>query len=225
MIPPGYTVHADGTIIGLRGRPLKPWSDRKGYLYVSVRIEGRQRHKSVHQLVCEAFHGVCPTPQHEVRHLNGVPTDNRADNLKWGTRAENAADRIRHGTSQNPRFQGEDHPGAKLTWEQVREIRKRYTTGGVTQTALAAEYGVGATNLGHLLAGQTWPDPEYTPVMSKMHLRGEGHPEAKLTAPQIREIREKYAAGGVTQKELAQEYSVSRALLGLIIQRKRWAHL
>lgn len=43
----------------------------------------------VHRLVCEAFHGPRPSPKHVVIHLNEDATDNRAENLKWGTQKEN----------------------------------------------------------------------------------------------------------------------------------------
>src|SRR5262249_12949164 len=38
------------------------------------------------------------TPHHEVRHLNGIRTDNRPENLAWGTKSENMQDAVRHGT-------------------------------------------------------------------------------------------------------------------------------
>lgn len=43
----------------------------------------------VHRAICEAFHGPAPSPAHEVLHRNEDGTDNREDNLKWGTRKEN----------------------------------------------------------------------------------------------------------------------------------------
>ena len=43
----------------------------------------------VHQLVCEAFHGPRPSPSHIVLHLNEEASDNRPENLRWGTRKEN----------------------------------------------------------------------------------------------------------------------------------------
>jgi len=42
----------------------------------------------VHQLVCEAFHGPCP-PGMETLHLDENGLNNRAENLRWGTRKEN----------------------------------------------------------------------------------------------------------------------------------------
>jgi hypothetical protein len=51
----------------------------------------------VHRLLCIAFHGDPPTPTHQARHLNGVRTDNRVDNLAWGTPSQNVQDMLRHG--------------------------------------------------------------------------------------------------------------------------------
>jgi hypothetical protein len=71
------------------------------YGHVNARMtpdDGRARNIAVHVSVCRAFHGEKPTPLHEVRHLNGDPLDNRPENLRWGTRKENAADMRAHGT-------------------------------------------------------------------------------------------------------------------------------
>lgn len=57
----------------------------------------KKRKMRAHRFICEVFHGPAPSPDHEVRHLNGNPKDNRIENLRWGTAAENAQDRIRHG--------------------------------------------------------------------------------------------------------------------------------
>lgn len=47
----------------------------------------------VHQLVLEAFVGPRPKAKQgsliDVLHINGDPTDNRLENLKYGTRGEN----------------------------------------------------------------------------------------------------------------------------------------
>ncbi len=94
---------------------------QKGYLRVYLRHEGKTHYKFVHQLVLTTFSGPCPEGM-MCRHLNGNPSDNRLDNLKWGTNRENTEDRIRHGRIAGKR--GLDHPRARLTVEQVLEIRK-----------------------------------------------------------------------------------------------------
>lgn len=43
----------------------------------------------IHRAVCEAFHGEKPFPKAVVIHLDEDATNNRAENLKWGTQKEN----------------------------------------------------------------------------------------------------------------------------------------
>lgn len=66
-------------------------------LVVSLRRDGRKFPRVVSRLVLENFVGPCP-PGMECRHLDGDSTNNRLNNLAWGTRLQNASDRIRHGT-------------------------------------------------------------------------------------------------------------------------------
>lgn len=68
----------------------------RGYPQVHLRKHNRAHTKSVHQLVCRAFNGE-PESSHEVRHLNDVKADNRAENLAWGTKTDNMHDRVRNG--------------------------------------------------------------------------------------------------------------------------------
>ncbi len=44
----------------------------------------------------------------------------------------------------------------KLTWPLVTEIRERYAAGGISQPALAREYGVTQGNISSILLGHTW---------------------------------------------------------------------
>lgn len=115
---------------------------------VQVKLGGRDR--KIHHLVLTAFVGPCPAGM-ECRHLDGDPTNNRLDNLAWGTHAENEADKIRHGTK--PR--GEGHPQAKLTAASVLDIRKRLRL-GASQRAVALAYGVAQSTVGKIAAGRTW---------------------------------------------------------------------
>lgn len=87
------------------GRKLNPtplrYTRGPDYLVVTLRYNGSRDYKKVHHLVAEAFLG--PRPEGLlIRHLNGDGGDNRAENLAYGTHAENAADAIRHGTYMGP---------------------------------------------------------------------------------------------------------------------------
>lgn len=102
---PGYKASADGHIHsfasnwrGYGPRQLEECTEKDGYKYVRVQINGKRELKRVHALVCLAFHGPYTIGQ-ETRHLNGDRKDNRAENLAWGTRQENANDRLAHGNA------------------------------------------------------------------------------------------------------------------------------
>jgi DNA-binding XRE family transcriptional regulator len=51
---------------------------------------------------------------------------------------------------------------------------------------------------------------------------GEANPRASLTNDQAAEIRLRYAAGGVLQRELAVEFGVSRQAIGFIVNGKTY---
>lgn len=108
---PGYVVTRDGRVFstgtnwrGYGVRELAAQPNSHGYLRVRCLVldEARfprevvRRSFFVHEIVAEAFLPERP-PGHEVRHLNGDRTDNRVDNLAWGTRQDNADDREAHG--------------------------------------------------------------------------------------------------------------------------------
>ena len=55
--------------------------------------------------------------------------------------------------------------------------------------------------------------------------RGEQFKTAKLTTEKVLQIRERFAAGGVLQRELGEQHGVSQVLIGLIVRRKAWKHI
>jgi len=121
-----------------------------GYLRVSVRLSARKiLRPGVHQLVALAFLGPPPkrTKNPEVRHLNGKKTDNRACNLAWGSRQDNASDTAKHGT-----LRGERNPRSKLTASEVRSIRKSKES----RACLAARYKVSVAAIKQVLTRNNW---------------------------------------------------------------------
>ena len=84
----------------IRERIMAVYPRDSGHLVVSTlrKPSGESYRPTVHQLVAFAFIGDRRAEGLEIRHLNGDPSDNRVENLAWGTRAENVADMIDHGT-------------------------------------------------------------------------------------------------------------------------------
>lgn len=78
-------------------------SSRHGYRLVKVRVGlGNWRPIEVHTLVALAFYGPRPGGL-EVRHLDGDQGNNHVENLRYGTKSENVADQVRHGTHAHAR--------------------------------------------------------------------------------------------------------------------------
>jgi hypothetical protein len=97
--------------------------DKDGYYRVTLCKSGKKTRKHVHQLVAEAFIG--PKPEGlQVRHLDHSRTNNRLNNLKYGTAKENSADRHRNPTYTHPRgMAGKKH--TPKTREKMRQARNR----------------------------------------------------------------------------------------------------
>ena len=71
-------------------------------------------------------------------------------------------------------------------------------------------------NPSHLFLGT------HTDNMRDKGNKGRWNGKTKLTAEQVDEIRERYAAGGILQRELAQEYGVTKWYISRIIQNYHW---
>ena len=160
---PSYGVSTDGRIWRVRPdikgvastwklpRPLKLQRDKDGYLRVALYRDAATRPHQVARLVLEAFVGAPPPGRYEAAHWNGIKDDNRLENLRWATSAENKADMKRHGTQP----MGRGIALAKLTDDKVVEIR-RARAAGKTCADLAGRYGISAVAISSVVRRRTW---------------------------------------------------------------------
>ena len=97
------TIHRkDGRTRRLNGKLLKPAKNKGGYLTVGLWKDGKEKKKLIHRLVLEAFIGERPEGM-ETLHADGAPSNNKVNNLRWGTSRDNKADMVRHGRHRNAR--------------------------------------------------------------------------------------------------------------------------
>lgn len=120
------------------------------YAKVGLYIDGRLVHQSVHRCVAWAFHGE-PDAGHHAAHIDGDRSNNRPENLKWCTAKENIADKLLHGTMS----QGEAHPCAKLSTDEVLDIRRRYEAGEKI-APMAREKGMDASTISAIVHRDKW---------------------------------------------------------------------
>ena len=119
-----------------------------GYGQMRDGVSGRV---AVHRYALTVTAGA-PPAGHEAMHSCRNRHCYSPAHLSWGTATENCADKVRDGTSRH----GEANPFSKLTAASVGEIRTRYTAGGVTQSALAAEFGVDPATVCYVVNGKSW---------------------------------------------------------------------
>lgn len=101
-IPRSHTCGSFVRTVQGRVRVLRRMNRFTEHLGVQLSKEGQTKFCSVHVLVQTAFGGPKPAGA-IVCHNNGNPTDNRADNLRWGSYSTNAFDAVEHGTHPETR--------------------------------------------------------------------------------------------------------------------------
>lgn len=121
-----------------------------GYQQVRFVHNGRRLSGTAHRLVYRALKGPIPTG-YEINHNDGVKDNNHPDNLSPETPSGNVKHAFRIGLKDE---HGERNPAAKLSNDQVAEIRSLYSTGGWTMLALADKFGVSFQHISRLIRNQ-----------------------------------------------------------------------
>ena len=144
----GMFLSDSGIVASVRRGRLRVLKGTRSGRYLAV---DAPRRAYIHTLMCETFHG--PRPQGaEARHLDGNRDNNDIRNLCWGTRRENAADRVRHGTSAR----GERNPMAKLTTERVAEMRQLRAATGLSYQQIGKQFGISPMTAYRAVEKQSW---------------------------------------------------------------------
>lgn len=153
---PKYRVGDDGSVWSIYSgvwKKLQPCRiNNQGHLIVNLFRNKQMRTFLVHRLVLMAFVGPCPEGMEACHYPDRNPGNNRLENLRWDTYANNNADKLVHGTAKL----GESSHYAKLTDDEVREIRVLYATGKYTMRQLAEAFGVSTPNICLIVNRVNW---------------------------------------------------------------------
>lgn len=107
----------------------------------------------VHRLVALAFHGEPTTAAMQVAHNDGDKHNNRPDNLRWATAAENCADRKIHGTEASMR--GERNGACKHADTRVQSVITAWRETGKSFAKLASESGMSTSQVFRICTGKS----------------------------------------------------------------------
>lgn len=138
-------VYTDGRHRRYPGKLLRPYQydSPDGQHYWTIRLGKRGGNQPIHRLVARAFLGE-PGPGQMVRHLDGNGLNNRVENLRYGTNAQNQIDIYGYGGT----------PGlGKLTPSEGAEIVLRHEQ-GVSYSKLAREFSVSKSTVARVVKGQ-----------------------------------------------------------------------
>lgn len=152
-----YKVSDSGDVLSVRNgsRKLKAVEMQSGYYYVHLcNGKNNTRLVRINRLVADAF---VPNPKNlpQVNHIDGNKKNNSANNLEWCTQSDNIQHSIKTGLRK---CTGEDNPSAKLSKNDVAEIRALYKRGDKNNgtVGLGKRYGVSNVMIGNIVRGKNW---------------------------------------------------------------------
>jgi len=148
-----YKVSNLGRIINKYGRLQAVCVGNTGRNIFNPYINGKRRNYLLARIVAMLF---VPNPHNkpEVNHINGIPTDDRAENLEWVSRQENIDHAIEHKLFYN---NNPNRPKHRTTSpDSVKEIRELYATGLYTYKTLSDKFGVSKSVVGKIVRRDSW---------------------------------------------------------------------
>lgn len=118
-----YAINEEGQVWSYRSKiMMKPWSDGKGYLKVTLTVNYNKDMRRVHRLVMETFCPVEGMENLEVNHLDENKVNNSLENLQWCSHLEN----IRYGTGSKRSASTRSKPVAQYT--KSNELIAKYSS-------------------------------------------------------------------------------------------------
>lgn len=123
---------------------------------------------------------------------------------------------------KNKSLMSENHPRAKLTNQQVWDIRQRYIDGESINKIYQdfKDLYSNKQTFSRIVLGQTYKTVGNIP--NKEYIR---YTNAKLTNAQVKEIRNSYKKGIVSYRELGEKYGLSESSIAAIIKRETYKNV
>lgn len=155
----------------------------------------------------------------ELLTTKGIPRDRLADIEINYILIYNPEYNIINGGGLGSGLFGEDCPVAKLSTNEIIEIREKWSSGRYTQVMLGKEYNVGNSNISKIVLGKTRVTEGgniQTTKTNKYIIRNSGSINDEI----VEEIRNKFRNEKVSVGELSKMYNIDRSYIGKIVAGK-----
>ena len=126
-----------------KGKFLKGYTMPLKYRQVNLYLNKKSQSYLIHRLVALTYISN-PKNLPEVNHKDGNQRNNSIKNLEWVTSKENSTHSWKNGFSHG-----------KLTFDQIKEIRKKHKE-GISQLKLAKLYKVKQATISYLVNNKSW---------------------------------------------------------------------
>jgi hypothetical protein len=154
--------------------------------------------------------------QREIAQRFGISDEHVSAITRGSLWASEGGPRVVH-ESQDWSPKGEDVAQAKLTKEQVAEMRRLYNNDEATQIELAYRFGLTMAATNRILTGKSYVDG-FDPIALSKRTHAYRTPRT-FTKEQIQDICKRYE-DGETQGEIAKSFDMQSASIGRVLKRQ-----
>lgn len=137
------------------GRIVKPTSIR-GFLFVSLRVNGKSKTYLVHKLTAEYFVAKENEEQNTVIHLDWNKLNNYYKNLQWASKKD-SYERMHIRFKEDKKKFGKITTNSKLKPADVKQI-KIMLQNGIKQKIIAQLFCVSEMQITRIKKGENWSD-------------------------------------------------------------------
>jgi plasmid maintenance system antidote protein VapI len=189
------------------------WVDARGMFGWNHPLTSKKKSEYAPRVSFYLINGYLPEC---VCHTCDNPPCVRPSHLFAGTHLDNNRDRHAKGRSRggfsSELVRGSSNTQAVLTEDQVLQIRN-LSASGMTDTAIATQFGVNRASITYIVQGKTWTHVS-GPIQTEKN-RNSSLKRGRFTAEQTESIRSRFKAGE-RQKDLAAEFGVTQGAISYI---------
>lgn len=158
---------------------------------------------------------------------NGYNSTEGGKMLPFYTNANSIKKKRKNTLSRNTSLQGEKHPRAKLSNQEVINIRQRYKD-GETCEFIYEDYKDIYTNyptFKRIIFGKSYKYVGNIPKKEEIRYTNKNKTIGKIPSDKIIEIRKKYSEGNYTYSILSKEYKLSISTIGKIVNKQLYKNI